>query len=60
VQEEARPEAPPAKSPPRTSKLFQVLVIGGALLAAAACATAATHGEMGSAQDSSDGGVPGW
>lgn len=51
-----------APDPPRRARLFRVLVLGGALLAAAAASR--LGGAVGTpstdAPDGGDGGVPGW
>jgi hypothetical protein len=59
------PEVTPAKAPPprRLSKLFRVLVVGGAVLAAANVTRLA--GDTGTAavdggEDGGGGGTPGW
>jgi hypothetical protein len=51
--------APPSKPKMSGAKLFRVLVLGGAVLAAATASF--LHGDIGSPRgDSGDGGTQGW
>jgi hypothetical protein len=58
MEKEIDPKAPQPAALQRMAKLFRVLVVGGALLAA--IAGSAPKGDIGSSDDPGDGGVPGW
>ncbi len=55
---EQQKKAPAPVNPKRMAKLFRVLVLGGAVLAAVAGSV--PRGETGTPDSPGDGGVPGW
>ncbi len=58
MEKNEKKAAPAPATPCRMAKLFRVLVVGGAILAAAA--GSAPRGDTGTPDNPGDGGVPGW